>query len=121
MKAQASPYHASVNLFKIEDDAGPSLSRSKRIKIKDDTSIPIADVEDIIAEAKPKPKGKIKPAKSPRKPKPIQLALKTPHPSPLNWKETYDKIKEMRSKFVAPVDTMGCDQAQLKEENPKVR
>ncbi|EDR10802.1 uncharacterized protein LACBIDRAFT_146613, partial [Laccaria bicolor S238N-H82] len=48
-------------------------------------------------------------------------ALKTPHPEPERWKETYDTIKEMRSNFVAPVDTMGCDQAQFKESDPKSR
>ncbi|EGN96402.1 hypothetical protein SERLA73DRAFT_170779 [Serpula lacrymans var. lacrymans S7.3] len=57
--------------------------------------------------------------KSPRKPKPIQQSLKVPHPAPPRWRETYDTIKEMRSHIVAPVDTMGCDQAQLKESDPK--
>ena len=121
IKAQASPYHTSVTLFKIEDDAGPGSStprRPKRVKMEDDALIPIPDVEDVI---KPTSNGTMKPTKSPRKPKPVQQALKTPHPSPPNWKETYDTIKEMRSKFIAPVDTMGCDQAQLKEKNPKVR
>ncbi|KIM83518.1 hypothetical protein PILCRDRAFT_69283, partial [Piloderma croceum F 1598] len=47
--------------------------------------------------------------------------LKTPHPVPPRWWETYDAIKEMRSQIVAPVDTMGCDQAQLKEMNLKNR
>ncbi|EPQ50587.1 DNA glycosylase [Gloeophyllum trabeum ATCC 11539] len=42
-----------------------------------------------------------------------------PHPAPVNWRETYDTIKEMRSRIKAPVDTMGCDQAQLKEQEPK--
>lgn len=123
IKAQASPYHTSVTLFKIEDDTqpGPSTSRrSRRVKIEDDASIPIADLEDIIAGPKPASKAMKKPTKSPRKSKPIQQALETPHPSPPNWKETYDTIKEMRSTFVAPVDTMGCDQAQLKEKDPKV-
>ena len=124
IKAQASPYHTSVTLFKTEDDAGPGSStprRPKRVKKDDDTSAPIVDVEDVITEAKPTPNGDMKPTKSPRKPKPIQQTLKTPHPSPPNWKETYDTIKEMRTKFIAPVDTMGCDQAQLKEKNPKVK
>ncbi|CDO71906.1 hypothetical protein BN946_scf184940.g53 [Trametes cinnabarina] len=57
--------------------------------------------------------------KSPRKPKPIPTALETPHPEPPHWRETYDAIKRMRSRIVAPVDTMGCDQAQLKEDDPK--
>ena len=29
-------------------------------------------------------------------------------------------IKQMRSRVVAPVDTMGCDQAQRNEEDPRV-
>ena len=58
---------------------------------------------------------------SPRKPKTIPTALETPHPAPPRWRETYDAIKRMRSRIVAPVDTMGCDQAQLKETDPKVR
>ncbi len=57
---------------------------------------------------------------SPRKPKPIPTALETPHPAPARWQETYDTIKRMRAQIVAPVDTMGCDQAQLKETDPKV-
>ena len=58
---------------------------------------------------------------SPKKPKPIQQSLDVPHPAPPQWKETYDTIKEMRAKIVAPVDTMGCDQAQFKEQDPRVR
>ncbi|KAH9890497.1 DNA glycosylase, partial [Cubamyces lactineus] len=56
---------------------------------------------------------------SPRKPKTIPTALETPHPAPPRWREAYDAIKRMRSRIVAPVDTMGCDQAQLKETDPK--
>ncbi|THV06921.1 DNA glycosylase [Dendrothele bispora CBS 962.96] len=57
--------------------------------------------------------------KSPKKPKPIPSALEVPHPTPENWKVVYGKIKEMRSKIVAPVDTMGCDQSHSKETDPK--
>jgi len=35
-----------------------------------------------------------------------QQALEKPHPAPARWQETYDAIKEMRSRFPAPVDTM---------------
>lgn len=60
--------------------------------------------------------------KSPKKgkTKAIPQELSTPHPAPPKWKETYDTIKEMRSRFVAPVDTMGCQQAQVAETDPKV-
>ncbi|KAF8835780.1 DNA glycosylase [Paxillus ammoniavirescens] len=58
-------------------------------------------------------------SRSPKKPKAIPQSLEVPHPAPTKWKEAYDAIKEMRSGIVAPVDTMGCDQAQLKEQDPK--
>ncbi|KIJ63357.1 hypothetical protein HYDPIDRAFT_134499 [Hydnomerulius pinastri MD-312] len=58
-------------------------------------------------------------SKSPKKPKAIPQSLDVPHPPPTRWKETYDAIKKMRSRITAPVDTMGCDQAQLKEQDPK--
>ena len=57
---------------------------------------------------------------SPRKVKPIRQNLDVPHPEPENWRETYAMIKAMRSNIVAPVDTMGCDQAQFKETDHKV-
>jgi len=60
-------------------------------------------------------------AASPKKPKPIKQALEKPHPAPAHWRETYDAIKEMRSRFPAPVDTMGCDTAKWKEMDPRVR
>ena len=59
--------------------------------------------------------------RSPKKPKLIPQSLDVPHPSPERWKEAYDAIKEMRARTTAPVDTMGCDQAQWKEQDPKVR
>ena len=64
---------------------------------------------------------KIRKSVSPRKPKAIPQSLDVPHPAPPNWKEAYDTIKRMRQSIVAPVDTMGCDQAQFKETDPKVR
>ena len=60
-------------------------------------------------------------AASPKKPKTIKQALEKPHPAPARWRETYDAIKEMRSRFPAPVDTMGCDTAKWKEIDPRVR
>lgn len=67
----------------------------------------------------PKPR-KGRGLESPRKRKPIPQSLETPHPPPPRWREVYDKIKEMRSRTVAPVDTMGCGRAQLGEKIPKV-
>ena len=48
------------------------------------------------------------------------MELAEPHTPPVKWKEAYDAIKEMRKRTVAPVDTMGCDQAQMREIDPKV-
>ncbi|KAF9501714.1 DNA glycosylase [Pleurotus eryngii] len=82
---------------------------------------PKADTDpSILAESsKAKKPKRSTPVRSPRKPRAIQQSLDKPHPAPEHWRETYDAIKEMRSKIVAPVDTMGCDQAQYKETEPK--
>jgi endonuclease-3 len=58
---------------------------------------------------------------SPKKRKPIPQALANRHPAPEKWGEVYDTIKGMRSRMTAPVYTMGFDQAQHKESDPKVR
>lgn len=64
---------------------------------------------------------------SPRKPTRVVSkstpagSAKTTNSPPENWEEVYALIKEMRAKIVAPVDTMGCAQAQNKETDPKVR
>jgi len=60
-------------------------------------------------------------AASPKKPKAIKQALEKPHPAPEHWREMHDAIMEMRSRFPAPVDTMGCDTAWWKEMDPRVR
>ena len=57
---------------------------------------------------------------SPKKQKLLRMTLDVPHPAPARWKEAYSAIQEMRSLYVAPVDTMGCDKAQVPETNPKV-
>ncbi|KAI0668350.1 DNA glycosylase, partial [Trametes maxima] len=81
----------------------------KSLKVEEERTVPLLP---------PPPRAKAKVA-SPRKPKPIPTALEIPHPAPSEWKETYNAIKRMRSHIVAPVDTMGCDQAQLRETDPK--
>ena len=60
-------------------------------------------------------------AVSPKKPKPIKQALEKPPHAPAYWWETYDAIKEMRSRFPTPVDTMSCNTAKWKEMDPRVR
>jgi endonuclease-3 len=123
---RSSEYHPSVTLYEIKaEEIEEPLRRSKRVKVEQKLDI-LPDLEDFkLVQHTPKKTVSISksssPAKSPVKAKPIPQALKTPHPEPARWKETYDTIKEMRSKIVAPVDTMGCDQAQFKESDPKVR
>lgn len=130
LSAHVSPYHSSVTLFDaVPGEDGPSTPRTrraKRVKLDDVGTSAIPDLEDTVEElpishAETRPSlPKLKTSKSPRKPKPIAQCLENPHPAPPRWRETYDIIKSMRSRIVAPVDTMGCDQAQLKEVDPKV-
>jgi endonuclease III len=143
--SQESPANSSVTLFKLEDSDGdlePGLStpprRSKRVKVEQvvkveevlvDGEFPVSDTNVAAAAAPTADKGKKNlkarsgrtPSASPQKPKAIKQALDKPHPAPEGWRETYDSIKEMRSRFPAPVDTMGCDTAKWKEMDPRVR
>ncbi|KAI0270291.1 DNA glycosylase [Russula aff. rugulosa BPL654] len=134
--SQQSPANPSVTLFKLENsdgdlEPGPSTPprRSKRVKVEDDVKVEeVVDeefnVSDIKTAAPAADKGKKArsgrtASASPRKPKTIKQALDKPHPAPEGWRETYDSIKEMRSRFPAPVDTMGCDTAKWKEMDPR--
>lgn len=130
-----SPFHTGVTLF---EPAGPSPRRSKRLKVEPDAepepelslvaetnvktrttrkkNVKVEETETTSEVAVKPPR----PSASPRKAKPVPSALAVPHPAPLRWKEQYDAIKQMRDRITAPVDTMGCDQAQLKETDPKV-
>ncbi|KAI9436322.1 DNA glycosylase [Lactarius indigo] len=125
--AQKSSADQSVSLFKLEDpddehlDApDPSVSgrHSKRIKVeanvKTELLVPTKDDDDEEALG-----GSKKRAKAKGKAKEIKRALDTPHPAPAHWRETYDAIREMRTRFPAPVDTMGCDTAKWKETDPR--
>lgn len=42
------------------------------------------------------------------------------HP-PLDWEAVYDAVKETRSRFLAPVDTMGCESLAEVHRSPRVR
>ncbi|KII93905.1 hypothetical protein PLICRDRAFT_409015 [Plicaturopsis crispa FD-325 SS-3] len=131
LRSRTSQYNASVTLFEQDDAAGPSTPRrTKRIKLED-VAQGVPDPEDAIPDvsssggslkrktpAKAAPESKPKVAKT-RKVKAIPQFLENPHPAPVKWKETYDTIKKQRSRIVAPVDTMGCDQAHAKESDPK--
>ena len=133
-----------MTLFKLENSDGdlelepgpstPPPRRSKRAKLEEDVKVEdIADGGFPVSDAKaaptlPRDKGKkARPlagrtaSASPRKPKAIKQALDKPHPAPGGWRDAYDSIKEMRSRFPAPVDTMGCDTAKWKEMDPRVR
>lgn len=85
--------------------------RRKRVKTETETDI-------LDSNASPK-KPKSKPT-SKSKPKVVLQSLDVPHPTPAKWSDAYNAIKEMRSRVVAPVDTMGCQLVQLREQDPKV-
>ncbi|GLB35576.1 putative bifunctional DNA N-glycosylase with associated apurinic apyrimidinic (AP) lyase function that catalyzes the first step in base excision repair (BER), the primary repair pathway for the repair of oxidative DNA damage [Lyophyllum shimeji] len=129
LTARASPYNSEVTLFE-SNAAGPaSPRRSKRVKREVEVDDPMDSLagKSKTAKAKSSPSktstSKKAAAKSPQKPKPIPQALAVPHPTPERWQETYNIIREMRSRIAAPVDTMGCDKAHLKEPStdPKTR
>lgn len=142
LSAHASPYHNAVTLFEAENADQPSTSLSpspkpsKRIKLEVESETsnisnrtrstrlrkmsPTLKLEETVSELEEDTSSRVK-TKSPKKPKPILQSLDTPHPAPPRWKEVYDSIKEMRAQIVAPVDTMGCEQAQHKEKDPKNR
>ncbi|KAI0255240.1 DNA glycosylase [Lactifluus subvellereus] len=134
--SQQSSADPAVTLFKIEDpddEPGPSaMRRSKRVKVEIKTEDVVERDGDngeslALASEASTGKGKSKSVKarprsesaSPQKPKAIKQALDKPHPAPAHWRETYDAIKEMRARFPAPVDTMGCDTAKWKETDPR--
>ena len=142
LTSHVSHHNASVTIFQLsahEDDIEHSPRRSKRVKTRNITDPESqADLDnlthDVLAVKLRKAgvnataSGSVLPSltkardvqASPKKFKAIPQSLATPHPPPSTWKETYDTIKDMRSRFVAPVDTMGCDRAQLKETDPRV-
>jgi endonuclease-3 len=148
LAAKASPYHSAVTLYDARDvtdseaQAGPSTPRRPR-HVKQEPTDPETPGLDVPSDTrhgrtvskntKPTPRQKsVKPdvpdsdvsRNSPKKPtsktKAILQRLDVPQPAPAKWADAYAAIKEMRSRVVAPVDTMGCDQAQLKERDPKV-
>ncbi|KAF9809239.1 hypothetical protein IEO21_07468 [Rhodonia placenta] len=97
--------------------ATTKVVRKRARKIKADAS-ELADTTPTI-DANQSPLKVEKGAASPRKQTSVAKALATPHPTPERWRETYDTIKDMRSRIVAPVDTMGCDRPQLEETTPQ--
>ena len=140
LAAKASPYHTAVTLYEARDtadseaQAGPSTPR-RPSRVKQEPTDPETLALDVSSDTRhgravsKNTKRSVKPdldasRKSPKKPtskpKAIRQRLDVPQPAPAKWADAYAAIKEMRSRVVAPVDTMGCDQAQLKERDPKV-
>lgn len=139
--ARKSTTDASVTLYEAEEskpsssELSPPPRPAKRVKLERDADETIpgpsspfpkmttTKLEIVEEDFKDGVKGKRRTSSkitSPKKVKPIQQSLVKPHPAPDRWKEQYDTIKEMRSRIVAPVDTMGCERAQLKETDPRV-
>ncbi|KXN91920.1 hypothetical protein AN958_11305 [Leucoagaricus sp. SymC.cos] len=125
-RTRQSAFNPSVTLFEPDDieDSFPSPEppqRKKRIKTEQDAEASSSSTPSKRQKTDAASPRKVVKAASPKKPKPIPQALASPHPVPEKWQEVYDTIKEMRSRFTAPVDTMGCDQAQYQESDPKNR
>lgn len=132
-KTRPGPFNANVTIYEPDDSSSGTAEtslensrRTKRIKREHDAEGSTSSASKSTPRKRQKadassPRKVVRAASSPKKPKPIPQALATPHPAPQNWREVYDTIKEMRSRITAPVDTMGCDQAQHKESDPKVR
>ena len=132
LTSHVSHHNAAVTIFQLsshEDDIEHSPRRSKRVKTQyDNLSHNVLSVKSWKTGADATASGSVLPSPprprdvqaSPKKFKAIPQSLATPHPPPNSWRETYNTIKDMRSRFVAPVDTMGCDMAQYKETDPKV-
>jgi endonuclease-3 len=148
LTTHVSAFNPQVALLEIADLEEPSPRRSKRVKTDPKTELDadesLLDLEDLeynpTSTPSPKkkqtrtprkakvdyasPSGSATPSKravkSPKKAKPVPQLPKIPHSAPHNWRETYDVITQMRASFVAPVDTMGCQRAQLEETIPEV-
>ncbi|RPD55687.1 DNA glycosylase [Lentinus tigrinus ALCF2SS1-7] len=146
LRATPSPFSTKVTLYEATD-AVESVRRSKRLKVSAEHCPEYPELSEVAEQSASSRKatersdpgrtsvktesvagtprdtlpGRPKPKRvtSPRTQKPIPTALETPHPAPPRWRETYDTIKRMRLHIVAPVDTMGCDQAQLREADPR--
>lgn len=119
-----------ISIVKVENEDEAEETRPKRkarakastVPKPSSSSVKIEDIEtEEVKLLRSRVKDEQSSASSPRKPKAIRQSLDTPHPAPPNWRDVYDTIKAMRAKIVAPVDTMGCDQAQNKESEPQVR
>jgi hypothetical protein len=106
-EARRTMVHEKIDEDEVEYENSTSLKRKKRSTTASPSKSKHSDANT-------------SPSKAKAKAKPVPQELETPHPKPPNWREAYDTIKAMRSRFVAPVDTMGCAQAQTGETDPRV-
>ncbi|KAF9480900.1 DNA glycosylase, partial [Pholiota conissans] len=97
-----------------------SMPSPKKAKAKARTVTPRKREASAAASSESPPPTKRKP-RSPTKAKAIPQTLSTPHPEPPKWREAYAVMKAQRSRFIAPVDTMGCQRAQVEETIPQNR
>lgn len=114
--SERSPPTKRIKLENAELDSVETRSRKGKEVVKEE--IKLEDVEELQSQVKGKRRAA--PNSFPKKAKAIRQTLAIPHPAPDRWQEQYDTIKRMRHNIVAPVDTMGCERAQLDETEPKV-
>lgn len=94
------------------------VERSKRKRIANAPQI--EDVEAEVEELELKDSEDSK-GKKPARPKKRNIVRLSPPP---HWEEMYDLVREMRSRTLAPVDTMGCERLALRaggQITPQVR
>ena len=114
--------------IKVEDEGGTSPTESPAEDFRVTTRkserpakrVKVERMADASTEDEAKRRTKPSRSKAPKKQKLIPQSLEKPHPAPEHWREQYGVIKSMRARLKAPVDTMGCDQAQNGETDPKV-
>ncbi|KAJ7611746.1 DNA glycosylase [Roridomyces roridus] len=116
-RLRANPPHLSVTIFELEDQA-PDVGLKKRAQDDVDEGDK-TKASDASPSPSKRPRSSAKSSTNAKSKTTHKKALAKPHPAPPQWRQVYDTIKEMRSKIVAPVDTMGCHMAQKGETDPK--
>lgn len=117
IKAEAGGEATLVD-FSAEDSQAVTRGSgrsTKRVKVEHVTDTNAGD-EPVLEKRRTKSSR----SNAPKKQKLIPQSSEKPHPAPEYWREQYDVIRSMRARLKAPVDTMGCDQAQHGETDPKV-
>lgn len=136
LAAKASPYHDTATLSDATEvgPSSPVTRRSRRVleeQERVDVGRPDVDTDapSTAKQTNPTPRRKrvktetetdiLDSNASPKKPKSKPTSKSKPK-AVLQSLDAYNAIKEMRSRVVAPVDTMGCQLVQLREQDPKV-